>query len=553
MEGGQRPLNNMTDINADIIIVGSGVAGALCAYELSKHNISVALIEAGKQLDRQNIVNGFRQSAAFDFSSGFPNDPWAPRPDTSHGADNYLQYSQTTPLTHQGLEYLSAVGGTTWHWGGNVIRLLESDFQMNRLYGVGEDWPITYNDLEPFYAQAENEMGVSGDDDADYGSPRSTSFPMPAFPSTYGEQFIATALKDSNITFVAAPVARNSISYDGRTQCQGFSTCSPICPSGAQYNASIHVKKAVDLGCRLIDNARVNKIITNKDGLIMGVSFIDTQRQQHTARGKIIVLAANAIEIPKLLLMSANDHFPDGIANHSHQVGKNLFGHPGMSCNMLLPHPIYLGRGPEHTLLSFNHREGSFRKKRAAWYLSISNSISSHKTHLATIKGLENLALLPKDIDHFIKNQVARTVTINCMLEQLPNNSNHITLNWSKRDSGNHPTSVINWQMSGYEEAGAEQANTLLESISRTLRASDTQITFPLQHHHPMGTTRMGVSPNKSVVDANGKSHDHDNMYMISSSVFPTGGTANPTLTIAALSLRTATAIINRLKNHAYD
>jgi choline dehydrogenase-like flavoprotein len=525
----------MSNFHTDVIIVGSGIAGALCAYELSKHHIPVTMVEAGSWIDRQTIVRSFYEAATLDFSSGFPNEPRAPRPDTSTGTDNYLQYSQTS--SPQNLEYLSAVGGTTWHWSGTS------------LYGVGSDWPITYADLEPFYTQAEWEIGVAGDDHADYGVPRSKKFPMPAFPPSYGERYIAEQLKSLDIPFIAAPSARNSIPYDGRSQCQGFGTCSPICPSGAQYNASVHVKKAADLGCRVIDNARVNKILVDENKRINGVRFIDSTGQQQNLYAKIVILAANGIETPKLLLMSANDFFPQGIANQSRQVGKNLFGHPGMACNMLSPIPLYLGRGPDHTLLSFKYCDGEIRKKRSAWSLSVSNGIPLHKTHIAAIDVLEHRQLLPPAADNAIQYQVAHAVTLGCMFEQLPDERNGITLDWNKRDSGNHPTCIINWHINPYEINGAEAAKEILASIGRTLKGSNLDFVFPLQHHHPMGTTRMGLLPSNSVVDANGKAHDHDNLYIISSSVFPTGGTVNPTLTIAALSLRTAETIRRRLKS----
>ena len=136
-----------TQISTEVLIIGSGVAGAMCAYSLAQKGIKVTIMEAGPRIKRDEIVNGFKQSPYLDLSAGYPNVVWAPRPDWSLGNDQYIKQNGPEVLA---IEYLRVVGGTTWHWGGNAIRLHPADFMMQSLYSVGVDWPISYQDLEPY-------------------------------------------------------------------------------------------------------------------------------------------------------------------------------------------------------------------------------------------------------------------------------------------------------------------------------------------------------------------------------------------------------------------
>src|SRR6188768_969270 len=191
--------------SADVVIVGSGVAGALVADRLVRKGVSVVILEAGPPVDRDRAVEIFRQATAN-----------APRPSVLDiGVPGTGYFVQEGPEAF-GSTYERVVGGTTWHWLGSTPRLLPSDFRMKTEFGVGRDWPLTYNDLEPFYVQAEKELGVAGDGDEDQGSPRSAGFPMPAVPISFLDKVIAKSAATIGLRVLSTPQARNTETFNDR-------------------------------------------------------------------------------------------------------------------------------------------------------------------------------------------------------------------------------------------------------------------------------------------------------------------------------------------------
>lgn len=527
-------------IEADVIVIGSGVAGALTAYKLAQKGVKVAVLEAGPRIERAEIVKAFTETHKLDLSGGFPNPAWAPRPDWSGPADPYMDHDGPDPCK---IEYLRVVGGTTWHWAAVANRLTPVEFRMKSAYGLAVDWPVTYDDLEPFYCEAEHEIGVAGDSGAPDGAPRSRPFPLPMIPHSYSDKIIKEKAKSIGIDFIPRPGARNSRPYDGRSQCLGFGTCSPICPSGAQYNASVHVEKAEKLGVRVSENTRVDKILAGSDGAIVAVQAATSGGRGVTARGKIFVLAANGVESPKLLLMSANENMPKGLANSSGIAGRYFYDHPGVYCRFVMPEPVW-PRGPENTMTSYTFRDGSFRKKRAGWSMAIYNRPHiSDITHELLLAGME-----PPVLDAELKNRAVAQLEADSHMEQLPDEYNGITLDWSRRDSAGQPKIRMTCRFGEYEKAGFAFTREILRKMTRALGARIVAIEGPFAHHHLMGMTRMGNDPKTSVTDAQCRTHDHKNLFIVSSSVFPTGGCANPTLTIAALAIRAAEEIARQLK-----
>jgi glucose dehydrogenase len=276
----------MSEISADVIIVGAGIAGALVATDLARRGVSVAILEAGVHVDRAEAVRRFQKSSVRVPESAYPNLRHAPRP-TVIDPNGY--YVQTGPENF-GSTYERVVGGSTWHWLGTALRLVPNDFRMRSVYGVGEDWPITYDELEPWYGKAEREIGVSGVDDPALGAPRSTPYPMPAIPQSYlGKQF-ALAAKTIGLRVSSTPQARNSVQHDGRPACCGNGSCIPICPIGAKYDASVHVAKAQKLGARLVAPAVVSAVEVTASGVT--ARFLRPDGSKGVARGRTLVLAA---------------------------------------------------------------------------------------------------------------------------------------------------------------------------------------------------------------------------------------------------------------------
>ncbi|MEZ0224831.1 MAG: GMC family oxidoreductase [Alphaproteobacteria bacterium] len=527
------------DIDADVVIVGSGIAGALAAYSLAKKGVKrIVVLEAGPRIERDKTVERFKTSAALDFSAGFPNEDWAPRPDWGNPGDDYIE--QTGPAKIK-TEYLRVVGGTTWHWSGSTPRFMPVDFRLRSTYGVGMDWPISYDDIEPYYTEAEEEIGVAGDSEDHGGSPRSKPYPLPPIPQSYCEKFIADGVKGIGIKFLTRPVARASKPYNGRPQCVGFGTCSPICPSGAQYAAILHVERAEKLGVKVLENTRVDRLVADGD-----VKYVEARKPDGTpvkVRAKIFIVAANGIETPRLLMMSVSEKFPKGIANSSGLVGRNYLEHPTLICRMIMPKPVYPGRGPETIVFSHSFRDGEFRKERSGWTMTVANRVHFHDIANDLIsKGLE-----PPQLDAALKDRLTREVELDANLEQIPDEKNGITLNWDKRDRAGQPMMQHYYSFGAYEEAGFAHVRETFGRIEKTLGAEIVHSAGPVPVHHPMGMTRMGDNPRQSVTDKWGRSHDHKNLFLLSGGLFPSCGTVNPTLTIAALSLRAADEIARQL------
>lgn len=533
-------MNKANDLSADVVIIGSGIVGAMTACKLAGKGLSVLVLEAGPRINRADMVRSFTQTYKRDYSGGYPNVPWAPRPDWTEPGKSNITF--TGPDSTR-VEYLRCVGGTTWQWNANCVRFYPVDFRLKSTYGVGADWPISYEIIEPFYVEAENEIGVSGDSEQRDASRRSQDFPMPPMPLTYSDKLLSAALKNSDIRFIPRPVARATRPYRGRNACQGFGTCAPICPSGAQYSAMVHVEMAEKAGVRILENARVDRLEADDANAIQAVHGQKSDGTPFTARGRIFIVAANGIESPRLLMMSVSERYPQGLANSSGLVGRNFMDHPGIIGRLLMPSPIYQGRGPQSTIVSNSFRDGKFRKRRSAWLLSANNVVRIPEIANELMgKGME-----PPELDAAIRRRASCQVELETQIEKLPDRSNGLTLDWNSRDSAGQPKMLLYYRYGDYEKAGFKYIKESFARIAKILKAQVLDIADPVGHYHLLGMTKMGDDPKDSVVDTYCRTHDHKNLFVLSSSVFPTGGTANPTLTVVALALRASNEIERQL------
>ncbi len=537
-------------LQADIVVVGSGVAGALAAARLAKAGLRVLILEAGKPVDRAQAVQNFWKAAIKVPECAYPIQPEAMHPTTDRLGD---WYQQEGPDFFKST-YLKVVGGTTWHWLGTCLRLLPADFQMQTLHGRGVDWPIRYSDLEPYYLQAEHALGVSGDSDHDLGSPRSGPFLLPAIPQTYLDRTLTQALQHTQFRVQATPQARNSVVHDQRPPCCGSSSCIPVCPVQAKYDATVHLKQAQAAGATLLDQSTVVQLIPDEQGRIRSARFRRWDQSEGQVQAAIFILACHAIETPRLLLASRTEAWPGGLANRSDQVGRNLMDHPVQLSWALSQDPVYPYRGPLSTSGIENLRDGGFRSSRGAYRIEIGNDGWSWPTGapLTSAAQLASRGLSATDLNRTLAHETSRHLRLTALTEQLPEADNRVTLDPAKRDHYGIPLPRIHYRIDDYVQQGMQQARKDHTEIFGRLQASAIQhATDFFGAGHIMGTCRMGTDPRDSVVDAQLRSHDHQNLFILGSSVFPTGGTANPSLTIAALSLRAADAIERQFRTPA--
>jgi len=547
----------------DVIVVGAGVAGAMVGYRLAQAGASVLIIEAGsRNPSRAQMVGSYATNALKTLHSPYINtesDTKAPSPDTS------ITYYDQPPLPHTQYKstYERRTGGSTWHWLGHTPRLLRSDFEMRTRYGGGAsfppglvNWPLTYDDLEPWYCKAEREMGVAGSDEEWkdlFDSPRSKPFPMSMIWPSYSDTWIAERINGKeytdgkykfNYSVRSTPAARNSELYDGRPPCAGNSICIPLCPIGAKYDGAVHVAKATAAGAALWEQCVVTKLDRDADGSVHTVHFFTYGGESQSVKAEVVVVAAHAIETPKLLLMS-------GLANKSDQVGRNLMDHLSKSTFGIAPEKLFPFRGPPSTSGIESFRDGEFRRESAGFRVSLNNDGWSRKNapYAEIIDLVTNKQLIGSELQTALFDRVTRQLRLSCSVEVAPDTNNRVELS-AMTDALGLPHPRITFTPPQYSLKGLAQATKILADIFRLIGATEVDLGAENAYDgagHIMGTCRMGSDPKSSVVDSQCRSHDHPNLFIVGSSVFPTVGSPNPTLTLAALALRAAQDIAKQL------
>ncbi len=531
------------DISTDVLIIGSGVAGALLACELARKGASVVIMEAGPRVDRAEAVKRFHAAFPKTPESAYRQSAFTPHPKTE---DPHGFYAQKGPDVFNST-YLRQVGGTTWHWLGTAIRLVPDDFRLKSLFGLAVDWPISYDDLEPWYCKAEAELEVSGDNADDLGSPRSTPYPLPPVPQSFLDLHWEKALRGSKFDVRATPQARLSKSSSSRPSCHGSASCIPVCPIQAKYDATIHLARAEALGVRLLAETCANFIECRKDGRVEAVRFRRLDGSAGRVLSRTVVVAANGIETPRLLLASRSNEFPEGVSNRSGLLGRNLMDHPIQLSWALARDPVWPYRGPGSTSAIENFRRSSKRAIESALRFEIGNEGWSWPVGApeSTARDLAMSGLRAKELDKALKDHTSRHIRIAALTEQLPSEENRVTLDWSRAEPTGLPQVQISYRLHGYTQRALDAARGMHEEMFRRVGVTSLWHKDKAESAgHIMGTARMGENPALSVVNKDLRAHDHRNLFLLGAAVFPTGGTANPTLTIATLALRAARPIL---------
>jgi choline dehydrogenase-like flavoprotein len=375
---------------------------------------------------------------------------------------------------------------------------------------------------------------------------------MRGIPLGYSDQQVkerieGKTVRGTRIRVVTTPQARNSTAFDGRPACEGHSNCIPLCPIQAKYDATVHLRRLRnDPRVELRKAAVVSRLEKGGDGRVCEVYYknwhSDDPEKEHSVSGKVVVLAAHAIETPKILLMSNN------LANRSGQVGQNLMDHIQFEVIASFPEPLYPFRGPQSIASIEEFRDGAFRSTRSAFRMTIGNDGWGRTGSPATV--IDNLLKNGKygsALPPAIADQIPKMVRLSFSTEMLAERSNRIELS-TNRDVLGIPRPLFTFDVGDYSRKalreGFETAKELFRIMEATVVGDQTMPEGKWNTAaHIMGTCIMGDDPTRSVVNRWGRTHDVPNLWIVGSSVFASSTTANPTLTLAALSLRTAAAI----------
>lgn len=529
----------MSDLNADIVIVGSGMAGAHLSRSLAEAGRDVLVLEAGGRKSRAQYLDDFYQNPVKGPQAPYPSQDSAPHPsDTDY--DSF--YDQAGPERFVGA-YLRIYGGTTWHWTGFADRLRPNDFQGASLYGRGTDWPITYEELVPFYEKAETRWGVSGDPEYTWGSPRKAGegYTMPPIPASYMDVQIQKALDQMGLHSKRFSHARNSVIFDGRPPCCGNNTCVPICPIAAKYDASVDMDKAVAAGARVELQALVTFIEIGPDQKVLSLTIKRPDGRTQKVTGKTFVLGCHAVENPRLLLNSKQETAPNGVANGTDQVGRYLLSQYNVDVTGAVSDPVYPYRGPQQTSGIIEFRDGEFRKEYAPFGTSfMNNGWSGNADATKLSKTLIRQGMRGASLVQALNDQIGRHVRLNSSAETLGDADNRITLS-DQLDSSGIPKPRVAFTVDDYTREGLKVATETNKQVLSRMGATDVTSDTPyLSNAIIAGTTRMGTDPATSVVNTDLQTHQHPNLYILGASTHVSAPVNAPSLTIAAMGIRLA-------------
>ena len=527
----------------DVLIIGAGASGAAVAWRLAEAGVRVVCLEQGQWLDPDSLPpyhDDWELHRLTDFN---------PDPNVRGLPEDYpveASGSTFTPLM------FNAVGGSTLHWSGHFPRYHPSDFRVRSLDGVGDDWPLTYDELEPYYDLNDRMIGVAGlagDPSQPSRSPRPTA-PLAggSLGATMARGFERLGwhwwVADSAI--IAEPYG------EGRQPCNYCGPCDLGCPIGARSSADVtYWPLAVKLGVELRTGCRVREITVDGQGRARGALYYDADGRLHEQRAPLVIMGCNGVGTPRLLLNSRSRHFPDGLANRSGLVGKNLMFHPFAGVSGIFPEELDSDKGPIGTAL-FSHEFYETDERRGfvrGYQLQVVRQSGPVREALGGLV----MQRLPWGRDHHAEfaARFRHIVNIGVMGEDLPETINEVTLDPEVTDGHGIPAPRVRYRLSDNSRRMLDHGVAKAAEALTAAGATRVLATSPLRPSgwHLLGTCRMGDYPLGAVVDRWGRAHDVPNLFIVDGSIFVTSAAVNPTSTLQALALRTADYIIRERAN----
>jgi choline dehydrogenase-like flavoprotein len=525
----------------DVLIIGAGASGAAFAWSLADTRMNILCLEQGDWMNPEQYPGMRRdwelaQLGELSFS-----------PNVRNRREDYPVNDSDSPIA---ASMFNAVGGSTILYAAHFPRFHPADFRARTLDGVGDDWPLDYWRLEPYYDINARMMGVSGL----AGDPAYPPKELPLPPVTLGVlgETLARGFNELGWHWWPSDSAITTQEYEGRAPCINAGTCLLGCAQGAKASTDItYWPVALRQGVRLKTHCRVREITVGADGMADGVIYCDADGVEQKQRAHVVVLACNGIGTPRLLLNSKSKQFPDGLANRSGLVGKNLMFHPYAMVTGIFDHPLEGYKGPTGCCImsqefyetdpardfvrgySFEMLRGFGPISTALWGMSAGRVLPGAEHHRAYADLFD------------------RTAGLVAICEDLPEHTNTVTLDPYLTDSDGIPAPKITYKLSDNSRKMLDHAVARGREVLEASGARQTVVESPLPFAgwHLMGTARMGTDPQTSVVNEWGRCHDVRNLFVIDGSIFVTAAAVNPTNTIQALALHIADTMKKNLAN----
>lgn len=521
--------------------MGSGAAGAALTWRLAERGVKVVCLEQGDWISRDALPSSRREVETF-----LRRGPSSFSPNTRRLPQDYPV--STVGISPAQILMFNGVGGSTIHWEGHFPRFHPSDFRVRSLDGVAADWPLRYEDLEPFYDLNDRMMGVSR-----LGGRSRQSAPggaaVSAARSRQARRGRGARLREARLALVASDNAILSRDSDDRLGCDARGRCNFGCPRKAKASVDLtYWPKALRAGARLRTWARVREITLDARGRARGVLYHDRSGALHEQLGRVVVVCGNGIGTPRLLLNSRSPLFPDGLANSSGLVGRHYMVHPSHYVEGIFPERLDGHVGiTSNPCFSQEFYETDPKRGFVRGY-----SLAVYGPYGPLSQAWGDARPLPWGAEHHreMRRRFGHTIGIAIMGEDLPEETNRVELDSGDHDRHGMPAARVTYRF------GENTLRMLEHGVSMARRALEAagavevlQPSGPNVFAHLMGTARMGSDSRRSVVDAWNRAHDVSNLFIVDGSSFVTSAAVNPTNTIGALALRAADGIWDRRRD----
>ena len=538
----------------DAVVVGAGAGGGVVAKELATEGLRVALLERGKWYSAADCrKDDLRNQRTTVLGNAFgPDEERNPRVLSDERGARTVYPSDGAYSNNA-----ACVGGGTFSYGAMAWRYLEKDFRLRSTYGpvagsTLDDWPLSYQDLEPYYTKAEWEIGVSGDDTNNiFRGPRSRPLPMPPLPPSREHLILKAAAERLKLHPFDIPMLRNTVPYNDRGACMRCRWCVGFaCEVDAKCGThNTVIPRALATGnCVLRTECVAKEILTNEQGKVTGVAYFDERGRLEEQGADLVVVSASATETPRLLLNSRSRLHPNGLGNRYNWVGRNLQGHAYAGAYGLMETDTYDDMGPGASIAICDYNHGNPGLVGGAM---LCNEFIRLPIHFASLRppGVPRWGLAHKD---FMRSYFNRCIAVHGPVQEMPVFEARVRVDPRVVDAWGIPVA----RLSGTRHPNdLEVANYISDKAAEWLKEAGATTTWPKLPgkglsggQHQAGTCRMGNDPKTSVVNPYCQVHDIPNLCVIDGSVHVNNGGFNPVLTIMAIAYRASENLIRTWK-----